>query len=398
MAPSLQERMAALDVQGMSSAPVPSSATTMPEPKGKLLHSGSVKRNAGTNPQLLALVVTRFAVLHDDPVLLFYEDETRATPKGSFHFSGDHTCRLDGRLCKLDSDGKQQQQQQQQQPPARSLQLQLGTAEEAAAWHTALVAAIASAPRAPPPPPPAPIKQRSSLLDALSFWRASEVEAPVAVGGVELGGETMTEAEREAERRSRADGASEAAAPPVAVVEVFEIPMLRTMLSSVGDAVGATVGSLRRLGSSMTSIGSATAGATKGVLTRMGSSVASFTSSAGGDDLGSLSDEEEAEDELLEHRQLRVEMHVEQAELAREALDEIRAEARAAAARAEEAEAAAAKAAEEGADAAAAQAAREKADAAALVAAEARRVEEEATRADEWAVSKAKAVMRKADL
>ena len=93
----------------------------MPEPKGKLLHSGTVKRNAGTNPQLSALFVTRFAVLHDDPVLLFYEDETRATPKGSFQFTGDHTCRLDGRLCKVESDGNAGKQQ----PPTRSLQLQL---------------------------------------------------------------------------------------------------------------------------------------------------------------------------------------------------------------------------------------------------------------------------------
>lgn len=261
----------------------------MPKPTGSLLKSGMLKCSAGS------ISLSAWVEVYSDGLLLYF-DESRTSPKGSFQMVNGHTCKLEGELVCVVEAG----------PSIAGgepgLRLQAPSAKEGIEWQSALTTALTSVTTVPAPPA-APIRKQSSLLDTLRFWRASEAEAPVAVGGVELGGEELTEEQRAAERMSHA------APPPVTVVEMFEIPVMRRMLSSVGDAVGATVGALTRLRSSVSSVGSAAVEATVGSLARRGSSAESISSAPDGttgEGLASLSDEEEEEGELMERRTIRI--------------------------------------------------------------------------------------------
>ena len=101
---SLRERMAALANKGekadSGSRPAHVKIAT-PKASGNLVHAGFIKRSAGES-KLTSVMFTRYTELFSDPLLLFFDDETHAVPKGGFELVKGHTCVLDGMVCVIE--------------------------------------------------------------------------------------------------------------------------------------------------------------------------------------------------------------------------------------------------------------------------------------------------------
>lgn len=448
--PSLKERMAALNgaatAGSKSDAPM-RPAVQMPVPTGQIVRSGFIKRSVG-EAKLASVLVSRYAVLYDDPVILFYSDEPSkgGTPKGFFSIlPSSHACAYCQGVCCIEAC---------EDAPAtvKTLKLQAGTGEEAVEWHRALTKLMprsnttsphasvhgessfksfaasasgtsvtqsesssqqseqtsgpsgsdssasadkAAAPDVAPARAPARLaldssekKSADSILDRrssglTSFFRPAMHEVPVAVGGVELGGEGLTDGMDRDEGQAKPKRVSYIVPPPSR--------MLKKAFSSVSS------------------------------LMRLPSFGGSFGGSVGGeDDLASMSDDEDAQ-EIMQ-----AEQEILQAEAAAEAVQDITNEARIADEKAEAAAREQAKAeaafrdevtkqqqveagsstgsvaSAEGSQAqakakAAARAAAKAAKAAQQEAQRAKEAEIAARLAEEWAVERARAALKKAE-
>ena len=173
------------------------------QPTGAVLKVGWLKR--GGTGVLAAVYSRRFTILTADPMLSFFEDETRSRPKGTWSLPPGTTCTCSGADANLDSpaDGGK----------PRVLKLREAATGEGADWWRALSDALSAAgpagavgpPTSAEPPtssePPEPIKTPPSAVMGAPSPQSSHVGQLMPqgsyvgqlMGGVELGGDPGVE-------------------------------------------------------------------------------------------------------------------------------------------------------------------------------------------------------------